>query len=103
MSATDGDWRPRNQDRYLMSAARIWREWTPPDPAEVQAWRLENGTVAESMRPVDESPPGAIEPVEPRGWNHDHCDFCWATFMSSEAAKDDPKILNASYTVADPE
>jgi len=100
MSATDGDWRLRNQGRYLAGAVLIWREWTPPDPAEVHAWRLENGTMAESMRPVDEPPPGAAELVEPRGWDHDHCDFCWATFMSSEVAANDPEILGAGYTVA---
>jgi hypothetical protein len=103
VSRTDDDWRLRNQGLYLTNATLIWREWTPPEPTEVHAWRMENGTIAESIRPVDEPPAGATEGVEPRGWDHDHCDFCWATFMASEAARDDPEILGAGYTVAGPE
>ena len=39
----------------------IWRKWTTLDLAEVQAWRMENGTVAELLRPGNESPVGSIE------------------------------------------
>jgi len=61
---------------------------------------MQDGTVRESATPSQDPPDGAVEAVEPRGWDHDHCDFCWSTFMSSEASKGDPEILKAGYTVA---
>jgi hypothetical protein len=30
-------------------------------------------------------------------WDHDHCDFCWQTFMSSNS----PEVLQEGYTTED--
>ena len=31
------------------------------------------------------------------GWDHDHCEFCWARFMEL----DEPEILHEGYTTED--
>ncbi len=31
------------------------------------------------------------------GWEHDHCEFCWAKFMES----DDPEVLKEGYATED--
>jgi hypothetical protein len=40
-------------------------------------------------------------------WDHDHCEFCWATFMSPNYPPEQrpwreahPEVLTAGYTVA---
>ncbi len=78
----------------------MWREWSPPPASEVRAWRMADGTVRESQDPTRDPPLGAIESVAPRGWDHDHCDFCWATFNAFAAPDDAPRFLSAGYTIA---
>jgi len=97
--AADDDWRLRRQERYLQGATLVWREWSSPAASDLRAWRMSDGSVRESSEPV-EAPAGAVERVEPRGWDHDHCDFCWAKFMAREIAEHDPEILAAGYTIA---
>ncbi len=63
---------------------------------------MSDGSVRESSEPV-EAPAGAVERVEPRGWDHDHCDFCWAKFMAPEIADRNPEMLAAGYTIASEE
>lgn len=103
MPASDDDWRLRHQERYLLDATLDWRQWTRPDPAHVHAWRMRDGTVRESVGAGDAPPAGAVESVPHRGWDHDHCDFCWATFTASATPDDDPEFLAAGYTIAEPE
>ena len=54
----------------------------------------------ETTNPDAEPPHRAVERAEPRGWDHDHCDFCWAKFMVPEQRQQDPEILTAGYTPA---
>jgi hypothetical protein len=103
VSVDDDDWRLSGQERDLQGAALAWRDWLPPPPTDVRAWRMRDGTVRESATPDADVPIDAIEQVEPRGWEHDHCSFCWSTFMSAEVTKDDAEIINAGYTIARPE
>ncbi len=31
------------------------------------------------------------------GWDHDHCEFCWATLMDADAPERDPDALSEGY------
>jgi hypothetical protein len=32
-------------------------------------------------------------------WDHDHCEFCWATFMEPALLSEDPEVLTEGYSV----
>lgn len=107
MASDDDDWRLAGQEDYLKDAVLVWRAWSAPPLSETRAWRLADGTVMETPDPDAEPPPDAVEQVEPRGWDHDHCDFCWAKFMATdyppeqrEWREQHPEILTAGYTPA---
>jgi hypothetical protein len=64
---------------------------------------MSDGTVRESQHASQDPPAGAVKSMAPRGWDHDHCDFCWATFNASAMPDDEPRFLRAGYTIAQPE
>jgi hypothetical protein len=104
----DGDWRLTNREQYLTGATLAWRNWTPPSMSELRAWRLSDGMVMETPNPNADPPRGAVEDVQPHAWDHDHCEFCWTKFMSSdypleqqEWRNEHPEILTAGYTLAE--
>jgi hypothetical protein len=91
----------------LTGATLVWCPWSAPPITDGRAWRLPNGTVMETADPNAKSPRGAVEPVAPRGWDHDHCDFCWAAFLPAagpqqEVREGDPRVFTAGYRPADP-
>ena len=54
-----------------------------------------------------EPPTDAVEEVTPREWDHDHCDFCYATFMDTSGFDErwrehHSDVLTAGYTPAPP-
>jgi hypothetical protein len=93
----------------LAGATLVWRSWSAPPISDGRAWRLPDGTVMEAANPDAKPPRGAVEPVAPRSWDHDHCDFCWAAFMAAtgprgqqKVREGDPEVFTAGYTPADP-
>jgi hypothetical protein len=101
----DDDWRLTWQEDYLMGIALVWHEWSEPPPG--RAWRLADGSVMWSRSADAEPPARAVEEVEPKRWDHDHCDFCWAKFMDTSRFDDESReqhadILSAGYTPAPP-
>ena len=67
-----------------MEATLVWRSWSAPPLSDLRAWRLDDGTVLETPNPDAKPPSRAVAPVEPRGWDHDHCAFCWAKFIAPD-------------------
>jgi hypothetical protein len=98
MPQSPEDWRRAGQEKRLMGAAFERRPFDPPPQEGLRAWRSKStGHVAESY---SSSPPGnaddweQIEPPHP--WDHEHCEFCWATFMPA-GASNDPSTLTEGY------
>jgi hypothetical protein len=86
-----------------MGAVLRRRAYEPPPQEGLRAWRSPSrGVVSQSF---GESPPdftGDWEEIEPpHEWDHDHCEFCWATF--SQKGTDDPSILQEGYATEDDE
>ena len=62
------DWRLTNQESYLMRAKLVHREYQAANPSN--------------------SNPGS---------DHDHCEFCWAKFMTSGGSE----VLTSGYATLD--
>jgi hypothetical protein len=102
---SDEDWRLRGQQEYLTGAALVRHKWSPPPPG--RAWRLKDGSVMQGRSSEAEPPAGAVEEVTPRQWDHDHCDFCWATLMDTSGfeerwREEHSDVLDSGYTPAPP-
>jgi hypothetical protein len=96
--AADDDWRLRDQERYLKGAVLVWREWSPPPASDMFDWGAGDRSGWESAD-ARELPDEEFEPLDPRGWDQDHCDFCWGAFSAPALARSDPDSLTAGYTL----
>lgn len=90
------------QEQTLMGKVLERRPYGPPSQEGLRAWRSPSrGTVIEGFYT---SPPsdGIMsaddweEIAPPHPWDHDHCEFCWATFMVAGASSD-PSTLAEGY------
>ncbi len=107
VSLDEEDWRLQGQDDWK-EAVFTWRRWEPPPSDQVRAWKTPEGHRWETADPSAAPMGPDWVPIEPLGWDHDHCEFCWAKFMepgSSEEARryveEDPDVFTEGYAATE--
>jgi hypothetical protein len=98
MPADPDDWRRSGQEKRLEGLVFEYRPFEPPSQEGLRAWRSKStGTVTESFSARPPHFAADWEKVDPpHGWDHEHCEFCWATFVAKDASSD-PSHLTEGY------
>ena len=106
LSVDEQDVRLEGND-WLKGATLIRRRWRAPPPENVRAWRTAEGERWETANPEAEPMGDDWIRVEPRGWDHDHCELCWATLTdpgdskdARQAADENPTVFAEGYWIA---
>jgi hypothetical protein len=96
--ADPDDWRRTGQEKHLTGAVFEHRSFERPYQQGLRAWRSKStGTVAESFSAEPPAYASDWEEIDPpHSWDHEHCKFCWATFVPA-GTSDDPSHLTEGY------